>query len=76
MVFGRESAPGCALGVVSESRGGIAEGDSLKSRDFSIISRRANISSSCFTCIASTAAVIADVTTLAIDYLTAGSMEL
>lgn len=51
------------------------EEESLRNKDFSIISCKASISSSCFICIASTVAVTADVTVLAIDYLIARSMK-
>ena len=51
------------------------ETESLRSKDFLIISRRASISSSYFICIASMAAATADVTALAIDCLTVGSMS-
>lgn len=76
MVFSRELASGYALGVVTGLEDGIAEGDSLKNKDFSIISHRANISSSCFACIASNDAATADVTMLAIDCSTERSMKL
>ena len=75
MVFGRELAPRCALGIASRLGGGIAEGDSIKSRDFLIISHMASISFSCFACILSTATVTADVIAFTIDCLTARSME-
>ena len=67
MVFSRESAPRCVLGVASGSGGGVTEKDSLKSKDFSIISRRESISFSFLVWIAETAVSTADVTTLVID---------
>lgn len=53
----------------------VEEEESLRSKDFSIISRKASISSLCFLYIASTAISIADMTVLAINYLTVGSMS-
>lgn len=76
MFFCRKLAPGCILGVGTGLGGGIREGDSLKSKDFSIISCKVNISSFCFAYIASTADGTANVTVLAINSLTERSMEL
>lgn len=47
----------------------------LKSKDFSIISYKASISSFCFLYIALIAAATADVIVLIINYLTIGSMS-
>lgn len=55
---------------------GVEEVEFLRSKDFLIISCRANISFLCFVCIASRAAMMVDVTALAIDCSTAGSIEL
>lgn len=67
MDFGRELAPGCVLGVALGSEGGVAEGDSLKSRDFSLISCRESILRLCLAWISATAVVTTDVITLVID---------
>lgn len=74
MVFGKGSVPGCALGVASRSGGGVIERDSLKSRDFLIIFRRENLSSSCLAWIAAMAVITADVIALIIDYCRQESM--
>ena len=55
------------FGVASRSEGGVEEGDSLKKRDFSIISRRESISVSCLAWIEATAVATADATALVID---------
>lgn len=72
--FGRESPPGSVFGVVSGLGGGVAEEDSLKSRDFSIISRRESISLSCLVWIKATVVATADATALVIDYWREESM--
>lgn len=53
---------------MSGSEGGVVEGESLKSREFSSISRKESISLSYLAWIEETIVVTADVTTLAIDY--------
>ena len=53
--------------MASGSRGGVAEGESLKSRDFSIIFRRESISLSCLVWMEATAVTTADVIAFAID---------
>lgn len=55
---------------------GVEEAKSLRCKDFSIISRKASISSLCFICIAPLAVVTADVIALAINYSIAGFIEL
>ena len=65
--FGRGLPPGKAFGVASGLGGGVAEGDSLKSRDFSIISQRGSILLSCLAWIEATAVVTSDGTALVID---------
>lgn len=67
MVLGKESAPKCVLGIVSWLGGGVVEDDSLKSREFLIISRKKSISPLCLACIAATAVAIVDVTAFVID---------
>lgn len=59
-----------------KSGGEVEKAESLKSKDFSIISYRASISSSYFAYIMSTAAMTAGVTALVTDCSTTGSMEL
>lgn len=54
----------------------IEEEKFLRSKDFSIIFCKTNISSLCFACIASTVAKTADIIALAIDYLTMKSIKL
>ena len=65
--FGRESPAGSDFGVASGSGGGVAEGDSLKRSDFSIISRRESISLLCLVWIEATVVKTADATALVID---------
>lgn len=60
-------APECVLDVASESGRGVAEGESVKSRDFLIISYRRNILLLYLAWIAVITIVSADVTTLVID---------
>lgn len=67
MVFGRKSALRCALGIASGLGDGVAKGDSLKSRDFLIISRRDNILPLCLAWIAAMVVATADVTAFVID---------
>lgn len=74
MFFGGESAVGSDLGETSRSGGGLAEEDSLKRRDFSIISRRESISFLYLAWIAAIAMATAEVTTLVMNYLKAESM--
>ena len=65
--FGRESPAGSDFGVAFGLGGGVAEGDSFKRRDFSIISRRERIWFSCLAWIEATAVATADDTALVID---------
>ncbi len=55
------------MGEASRSGGEVIEGESLKSRDFSIISRRESILFSCLAWIEATAVATADDTALVID---------
>lgn len=67
MVFGRESPPRSDFGVALGLRGEVIEEDSLKSKDFLIISYRDIISFSCLAWIATTAMATTNVTALVID---------
>lgn len=67
MVFGRESPQKSAFDIVLGLRRKVVEGNSFKSRDFSIIFYRDSISFSYLVWIAAMAVATADVTTLVID---------
>lgn len=67
MFFDRKLEVGYTLGETSRLGKGVKKGDSLKSRDFSIMSRRESISASCLAWIAATAVAIADLTAPVID---------
>ena len=65
--FGRESPAGSDFGVASGSGKGVADWESLKRRDFSIISQRESILLSCLPWIEVMAVATADDTALVID---------
>ena len=72
--FDKESLPGKAFEVASGSGGGVAEKDPLKSKNFSIISQKEDISLSCLAWIEATAVATAYATALIIDYWREESM--
>ena len=65
--FGRELPEESDLKVASESEKGVAEGDSIKSRDFLIIFRKESILLLCLAWIEATAIVTVDAIALVID---------
>lgn len=66
-VFGRESLSKRAFGIASELGERVAKKNSLKNKDFLIISQRESISILCLAWIEATAAATANVTTLVIN---------
>ena len=74
MAFIRRSTGGESLLDAFRSGEGVEEPDSLKSRAFLIILRKASISSLCLVCADVIAAAMAEVTILKIEYCIAGSI--
>lgn len=68
MIFGRKLAPRCALKIASELRKEVAKRDSLKSRNFSIISHRESILPLYLAWIVAITMATIDITRLIINY--------
>ena len=67
MFFGRKSEVEYTLEKMLGLRKGVAERDSLKSRDFSIISRRESILALCLAWIVAMAVATTNITTFIMD---------